>query len=547
MYQQVYDPVMQSLLLTSIFAALPLITMFVLLGGLKWSPHLSGFCSLIVAIAVAVGVYGMPLTVALNVSVYGAAFSVLPIILIIVHAIWIQNMMVKSGFFEVLRRSFGVLSEDLRIQSIIIAFCFGGLLEALAGAGTPIVVAATMLVALGMDPFKAAICALAADTAPVAFGALAVPITTLAAVTGLPFETLGAITGRQTPVIAAFIPLLLVYLVDGRRGLSQIWPAALISGVAFSVAQFVCSNYISVQLSDVVASLAGAGALIAFLHAWQPREIVPISAPDIEMAVPKSVGAAAVGDFDLAPKPQKSVFIAFLPYITIITIFTLAQFSAVQNLLNVALIKFNWPDLAILSGAGKPVGTSLALPLLSGTAPLLLIAGLLCFPFLGLTAREAGRTYVDTVRQLRLAFPTVLSVLAVAFVMNLSGQTITLGKWMAGTGHVFAFLSGAIGWLGVAITGSDNSANALFGAMQVAAAHETGLPAALLAAANGSGGVVAKMISPQSLVIGAAAVGLIGREGDIFRKCLPWSLLLMLALCLLVYLQSTPVLSWMLP
>ena len=543
MYQQVYDPIAHSLAMTSIVAGLPLLTMFVLLGGLKWSPFLSGFCSLLVAIAVAVFAYGMPLSVSLNTAVYGAAFSVLPIILIIIHAIWIQNMMVRSGYFEVLRRSFGVLSSDLRIQAIIIAFCFGALLEALAGAGTPIAIAATMLVALGMDPLKAAVCALAADTAPVAFGALAVPITTLAAVSGESFDSLGAMVGRQTPILAVLIPLVLVWIVDGRRGLKQTWPAALVSGLGFSIAQFVCSNYISVQLSDVLAALVGAGALVVFLHWWKPREIV---LPNIPLA--RSVGAAVVTEIKLAEDDsRKDVLIAFLPYVAIIIVFTLAQIGPIDKLLSVGTIRFPWPDLTIMNAAGKPVGTVLALPLLSATAPLLLFAGLVCFPVLGLSARDAARTYGDTLVQLRWAIPTVLSVLAVAFVMNYSGQTITLGRWLAATGQAFAFLSGAIGWLGVAITGSDNSSNALFGALQVAAAKETGLSSVLLAAANSAGGVLGKMISPQSLVIGAAAVGIVGQEGDIFRKCLPWSVCLMLLFCLLVFLQATPVLSWMLP
>ncbi|KAA5613938.1 L-lactate permease [Rhodovastum atsumiense] len=545
MYQQVYAPIAGSLGLSSAFAALPLVTMFVLLGGLRWSPHVAGLCSLLVAGAVAVLAYGMPLDVTLNTAAYGAAFSILPIILIVINAIWIQNMMVRSGKFEVLRRTFGVLSNDLRVQAIIIAFCFGALLEALAGAGTPIAIAAVMLVALGMDPLKAAVCALAADTAPVAFGALAVPITTLAAVTGEPFELLGAIVGRQTPVISVFVPLVLVWIVDGRRGIRQVWPAALVSGLSFGIAQFVCSNYISVQLSDVLAALVGAGMLVGFLQVWQPDETVEAQIP-LRRAQP--VGAAVASDAELARADSTGDrLLAFLPYVAIIVIFTLAQIGAVDRLLSVGLVKFPWPDLHILNGAGKPVGTMLALPLLSGTAPLLLLAGLLTAPFLGLSAGETWRAYRETLWQMRWMVPTVFFVLAVAFVMNLSGQTITLGRWLANTGHAFAFLSGAIGWIGVAITGSDNSSNALFGAMQVAAAKETGLSPALLAAANSAGGVLGKMISPQSLAIGAAAVGIIGREGDIFRASLFWSVVLTLALCLLVWLQATPVLSWMLP
>ena len=536
-YIQIADPVAHSLALSSLFALLPLLVMFVLLGGLKWSPLISGVCSLIVAMAVAVLAYGMPVGATLQSALYGAAFSVLSVIFIVINAIWIHNMMVESGYFEVVRRTFGVLSSDLRLQAILIAFCFGGLLEALAGAGTPIAIVAVMLVALGMDPLKSVVCALVADTAPVAFGALAVPVVTLAAVTGQPFNLLGAFIGRQTPVIAVVIPLVLVWVVDGRRGLKQVWPAALIAGLAFGIAQFVCSNYISVQLSDILASLVGAAALAAFLGGWKPSEIMETH--------PAASAAAEIKQ--AAHQSPRDRVIAFLPYILIVAVFVVAQFPVVARWLNVGLVRFAWPGLAIQTSGGTHVGTTLALPLLAGTATLLLFAGILAAPILRLSAGVAVQAYGKTLYQMRMFVPTVFAVLAVAFVMNFSGQAATLGTWLANTGPAFAFLSGAIGWVGVAITGSDNSSNALFGALQAAAAKATGLSPALLGAANSSGGVLGKMISPQSLVIGAAAVGITGREGDIFRACLIWSVALMLALCLLVYLQSTPVLSWMLP
>ena len=253
-YMQIADPVAHSLALSSFFALLPLLVMFVLLGGLRWSPLAAGVWALIVAMAVAVVAYGMPVGATVHSALFGAVFSILNVIFIVIDAIWIHNMLVKSGYFDVVRRTFAIVSSDLRVQAILIAFCFGGLLEALAGAGTPIAIVAVMLVALGMNPLKAVVCALVADTAPVAFGALAVPVVTLAAVTGQPFNLLGAIIGRQTPVLAVVVPFVLVWIVDGRRGLKQVWPAALIAGLAFGLAQFVCSNYISVPLSDIFAA-----------------------------------------------------------------------------------------------------------------------------------------------------------------------------------------------------------------------------------------------------------------------------------------------------
>src|SRR3954468_18224376 len=248
MYQQVYDPVGDSLGLSAIFAVLPLLTLFVLLGGLKWSAHWAALCSLAVAIVVALAVYTMPVGQALDSALLGAFFGLFPIMWIVWNAIWIYRMTEATGHFAVLRRSFGRISDDQRIQAVIIAFCFGALLEALAGFGTPVAITAVMLIALGFQPIKAASVALVANTAPVAFGAIAVPITTLSKITGLPKEDLGAMVGRQTPLLALFVPLILVGMVDGMRGVRQAWPAAVVGGLTFAIGQFVCSNYISVEL-----------------------------------------------------------------------------------------------------------------------------------------------------------------------------------------------------------------------------------------------------------------------------------------------------------
>src|SRR3954462_106026 len=272
MYKQVYDPVSGSLGITTIFAVLPLVTLFVLLGGLRMKAQWAALAALAVSMLVALIVYSMPVGQVLDSGVEGVAFGLFPIMWIVVNAIWIYNMTRESGHFAVLRRSFGRVSEDQRIQAILIAFSFGALMEALAGFGTPVAICSVMLIALGFKPIKAASVALVANTAPVAFGAIAVPITTLASVSGQPQDDLGAMVGRQTPLLALIVPLILVAMVDGRRGLRQTWPAALVAGFAFAVGQFVCSNYISVELTDIVASLLSAGALVAFLRIWQPGE-----------------------------------------------------------------------------------------------------------------------------------------------------------------------------------------------------------------------------------------------------------------------------------
>lgn len=553
MYQQVYDPVGDSLGLSAIFAVLPLITLFLLLGGLKWSAHWAALCSLAVAIVVALAVYTMPVGQALDSALLGAVFGLFPIMWIVWNAIWIYNMTEATGHFAVLRRSFGRISSDQRVQAVIIAFCFGALLEALAGFGTPVAITAVMLIALGFQPIKAAAVALVANTAPVAFGAIAIPIITLAEITGLPQEDLGAMVGRQTPVLALFVPLILVGMVDGMRGVRQAWPAAVVGGLVFALAQFACSNYISVELTDIVASLLATGAIVALLQVWQPSE--PIIGGRFQRAGPQIAGAA-VADPALESEVRRKaddhrdtkgeILGAYAPYLIIIAVFAVAQIGAIKTFLEGLGSEFGWPGLDVSNADGEAVSaTTFKFNWASAAGTLLLASGLLTMAALRVSPARALRVYARSLDQLKWATLTVAAVLSLAYVMNLSGQTITLGLWIAGAGGILAFLSSIIGWLGVAVTGSDTSSNSLFGALQVSAAKEAGLDPTLLAAANSSGGVLGKMISPQNLAIGAAAVGLGGREGELFRRVLGWSLLLLLIMCVLVYLQSTPVLSWM--
>src|SRR6478736_3515964 len=272
MYKQVLDPVGGSLFASTLFAILPIVALFVLLGGLRLKAHIASLIALGVAILVAVIVYSMPVGQALDAGLEGMAFGLFPIMWIVWNAIWIFNMTEESGHFAVLRRSFGSVSDDQRIQAVIIAFSFGALLEALAGFGTPVAITATMLVAFGFKPVKAASVALVANTAPVAFGAIAIPIVTLAGLTELPKDDLGAMVGRQTPLLAVFVPLILVGMVDGWRGIKAVWPAALVGGLTFAIGQFACSNYFSVELTDIVASLVSVAAIVAFLHVWQPGD-----------------------------------------------------------------------------------------------------------------------------------------------------------------------------------------------------------------------------------------------------------------------------------
>ncbi|MDQ6850736.1 MAG: L-lactate permease [Actinomycetota bacterium] len=568
-YRQVYDPISNSLGISSIVAALPLITLFVLLGVVRMRAWLASLIALAVALIVAVAVYSMPVGDALNSGLLGAAFGFFPIMWIVLNALWVYNLTVETGHFDVLRRSFASISDDQRIQAIIIAFCFGALLEALAGFGTPVAISAVMLIALGFRPLKAAAVALVANTAPVAFGALAVPITTLATVTKLPVDDLGAMVGRQTPLLAVFVPLALVAIVDGRRGMAQVWPAALVCGATFGVFQYLASNFWSIPLADIIASLASALAVLAFTRVWHPREGY-LESDDEEPvgrgepsrrtrgAAAENAQPVARGGTDTRVRDTRGeIFRAYAPYLIIIVVFVLAtRVSAITGVapktpgpagtgLESVTHIYNWPGLHIVSGAGKPVATTFKLNILSAAGTLLLLSGLLTMIVLRVGVGRALRSYARTLAQLKFAILTVMLVLALGFVMNEAGETTTLGLWLAGAGGLFALLSPILGWLGVAVTGSDTSSNSLFGMLQVTAAAQAHLSPTLLAAANSSGGVLGKMISPQNLAIAAAAVGLEGREGHLFRRVFGWSVAFLAFMCLLIYLQSTSVLSWM--
>ncbi len=566
MFQQDLEAVGGSLTLSALVAAVPLLTLFVLLGVVRMKAWQAGLISLAVSIVLAVAMFSMPVGQALLATSQGAVFGFFPILWIVINAIWVYNLTVASGHFDVLRRSFEKVSPDQRIQAIIIAFCFGALLEALAGFGTPVAITVVMLMALGFAPIKAATVALIANTAPVAYGALATPIVTLAAVTSgvsddprLDVDTLGAMVGRQTPILAVFVPLVLVLVVDGKRGVKQTWLPALVCGAAFGFAQFVAANFISVPLADIIAALVGALAIVLLNRVWQPSEIVTSDRDQSEAreaarsggtAAGGHAGSVATGDTEKVDDSGVEVAKAYAPYVIIIAIFSLMNLPAIKAFFAEEpwTTAFAWPGLEVLNPSGDVVATTtFTFNWLPAAGTLMIFAGLLTMLVLKVSPAQALKTYVKTYDELKWAIVTVMAVLALAYVLNLSGMTVSLGAWLAQTGTAFAVLSPILGWIGVAVTGSDTSANALFGALQVQTAAQAGLDPVLMAAGNTSGGVLGKMVSPQNLAIAAAAVGLAGKEGDIFRKVIGWSLLMLAGMCLLVYLQSTPVLDWMIP
>ena len=553
MFQQDFSPVSNSLGVSSIFAVLALVTLFVLLGGLRMAAHWASLIALGVAMIVAIAVYDMPLGQTLLSASEGATFGLFPIMWIVVTAIWVYNMTVSTGHFAVLRRSFGAISHDQRVQAVVIAFCFGALLEALAGFGTPVAISSVMLIALGFKPIKAASVALVANTAPVAFGAIAIPITTLGETTGLPADDLGSMVGRQTPFLALIVPLILIFMVDGRRGVRQTWPVAAVGGLVFAVMQFATSNYISIQLTDVLASLASTAAIVAFLRIWQPGE--PLIAEG--GAQRPAVAGASVSDpaleADIARRdrredPPADVWRAYAPYLIIIAVFAIAQIGPIKDWMAAkpGTLTFAWPGLHVTNPDGEAV-SSLVFKFnwLPAAGTLMLISGAdhRCgargASLAGLPAgrRDARPAQVgDPHRGLRAG-------------ARLRDEPVgpddharPVGR---GRGRVLRLPLAADRLAG---RGGDRLRHVVERAVRGApggAAKDAGLSAILLAAGNSSGGVLGKMISPQNLAIGAAAVGLTGQEGDLFRKVVGWSLLLVAVMCVLVYLQSKGILDWM--
>ena len=565
MFTQPLAPIAGSLALSALLAALPLILLFILLGVFKMKAWMAAVIGVATSLVVAIVGWGMPAAMALSATGEGVFYGAFPIMWILLNAIWVYQLSVITGWFDTLGSLIRSVSNDQRILAILIAFCFGALMEALAGFGAPVAISAAMLMAAGMKPMKAAIVSLLANTAPVAFGAMGAPIIALAGAVSsthpeITTQVLSQMAGRQTPFVAAIVPLVLVFLVDGWRGVRETWVVALTAGVVFGIAQFVTSNFITVEITDVVAALVTIGVVLVMLRFFKPKNSIPLA----ESAAHEA-DSAALQSGRLAHYPEvtatggRRTWGAIAPYAIIIIVFSISQIPAVKTwLLSIGQVKFPWPGLnalgadgktasTILNSAGKPVSTIFTLDHLRATGTLLLLSGIItCFVY-KVKASDAVAAYVATLKQLKFTIITVLSVLALAYVMNLSGQTASLGSALAlGLLGAFAVVSPLIGWLGVAITGSDTSSNALFGLLQVTAAEQSGISPVLMASANSSGGVMGKMISPQNLAVAAAAVGMVNKEGDIFRKVVLWSLALLAYFTVIVVLQAGP-LGWMVP
>ena len=515
MWDQVYTPVAGSLGWSAAVASLPIVVLLIALGVLRLSAWKSGLLGLLTAMLVAGIVYRMPIPLVLDATAYGAAFGLFPIAWIVFWAVALYRLTVETGQFEIIKDSVGRLTQDRRLQALLIAFAFGAFIEGAAGFGTPVAVAAAMLTGLGFPPFYAAAICLIANTAPVAFGAIGTPLVTLAGVTNLPLATLSADVGRICAPVSLFIPAYLMMVMGGWKALRAVWPAALVCGVCFAATQFLVSNYIGPYLTDILASLVTILGLVALLSLWKPQEAAqPIAATD--------------------RPPTGALLRAWSPYILLVIFVLLWGYAPFKALLDKATVVFAWPGLdgqirrlAPVVPQPAPYAAKFTLNLLSASGTSALFAMLLSAVVLRVPMGRVLAVIGGTARDLALSILTIASVLALAYVMNYSGNTATLGLALAATGALFPFFSAFLGWLGVFLTGSDTSANALFGNLQVVTANTLGLSPDLMAASNSSGGVMGKMISLQSISVAAAATGMAASdEAKLFRFTLKHSILL---------------------
>ena len=534
MFHQPLTPVGDSLPLSVLVAAIPIAVLLTLLGIVRrpaWQASLGG---LAVGLAVAVGVWGMPFGLAVDSMAAGAAFGLWPIMWLVVNALLLYNLAVVSGRFDAFRSwVLTHLPDDRRIILIVIGFCFGCLLEGISGFGTTVAIASALLITVGFPPIEALTYTLIFDTAPVAFGALGVPITTLGQVTGLSAPTLGAMVGRQLPFMAFLLPFYVIALYGGRRSVRALWPVLAVAGGSFALAQFAASNLLDYALTDVVSSLFALVVTIAFLKVWLPVH-------DPEFAVGEAGRAVSQDSRGIAP------WQGWLPWLlvsAVVILWTHFKIAAVGQQ------SIQWPGLhnrvAITLYGGKPYAAVWSFqPLTSGTA--ILVTDLIAVILLRVGARQLLDCVILTWRQSRIPVLTVALILALAYLMNYAGMTYTLGLGVASAGLLFPLLSPFLGWIAVFLSGSDTSGNALFGNLQVVAANQLGLNPVLIAATNSSGGVMGKMISPQNITTGVAVTALHGREGEVLARTFKHSIVLTLILGGLVLVQQylTP---WMIP
>lgn len=535
-WTQVINP-FDNILLSALVAILPILFIFWALIIKKMKGYQASLLTTLIALLIAILVYRMPVKLAVLSTVNGALYGLFPICWIIISAVFLFNVTVKSGQFEVIKHSMASTTSDRRMQALLIAFSFGAFLEGTAGFGAPVAITGAMLVGLGFNPLYAAGICLIANTAPVAFGAIGTPITVASQVTGLPEMAISQMVGRTLPVLSLVLPFYLIILMSGFKKAMEVFPAILVSGGSFALLQWSSSNFLGPALPDVFAGLGSIICLVIFLKFWKPKSVWRFKnepPPTINMNANYSAGA---------------ILRAWSPFILLTVIIISWGLQPVKELLNsIGQAQFEMPGLhnAIRDKKGSLLPHVFKFNYLSASGTGIFLAALISIPLVGLPLRTAVKVFGETLRQLRFPIITVASILGFAYIVNDSGITITIADALANTGAFFPFFAPMLGWLGVFVTGSDTSANALFGKLQYATATSIGVDPVVTVAANVSGGVVGKMISPQSITVAAAAGGLVGQESSLFRFTVKHSFLMLILICFIVLAQAY-VFQWLIP
>src|SRR5476651_106248 len=542
MWDQVYNP-FNNTVLSTIAAALPVVTLLVLIASNKVKAHIAAVIALIVANLVAIVIFTMPANMSLRATVLGAVTGFFPIGWIVLNVIFLYRLTVERGVFETLQTTIGGVTEDRRLQLLLIAFCFGAFFEGASGFGTPVAVTAAILMGLGFSPLAASGLSLIANTAPVAYGALGTPIAGLASVTGIDPYILGAMVGRQLPFFSLIVPFWLIWAFAGYKGMKDIWPAILVTGVSFAIPQFLVSNYVNPWFVDIVASLVSMACLIGFLKIWKPKKIW--TSPALRshddsastMAPPRPAG----------PKPTTAqVWASLMPWIivcAVLLVWGTGWFKATVN--PYATWNYPVPELHNMINKVPPVvatptkeGAVFAFTWLSYTGSGMLIAAIIAGFFMGFSPVRLVTVYARTIKICAYSLVTISAMLAIGTLTRLSGIDATLGLAFAGAGVLYPFFGTLLGWLGVALTGSDTASNILFGNLQKITSEQLGLSPILMGAANSSGGVMGKMIDAQSIVVASTATNWYGHEGTILRFVFKHSIALACLVGVLVMLQA---------
>ena len=550
-WQQIYDP-MGNIWISSAIAMIPIVFFFLALAIFRLKGSVAGTITVILALLVSLFAYQMPATMAFASLVYGFLYGLWPIAWIIIGAVFLYKISVKTGQFNIIRSSILSITEDQRLQMLLVGFAFGTFLEGAAGFGAPVAITAALLVGLGFKPLYAAGLCLIVNTAPVAFGAMGIPIIVAGQVSGVDTMEISQMVGRQLPFMVPVVLIWIMAIMDGWRGVKETWPAILVGGGSFAIAQYLTSNFVGPELPDITAAIASLVSLTILLKYWKPKHIFRFSQEDGQDDA--NLVASQQQTYSLAQIAKAwSPFMILTAMVTIWSVKPFKDLFTKDGALHDLVISIKVPYLHQLVQKMPPVVPEIKdydaifkFDWFSATGTAIFIAAVITIIFLKMKPKDAVTTFGETINELKVPIYSIGMVLAFAFIANYSGMSATLALALAHTGQAFTFFSPFLGWIGVFLTGSDTSANALFAALQATTAQQIGVPEVLLVAANTSGGVTGKMISPQSIAIACAAVGLVGKESDLFRFTVKHSIVFTIMMGIIITLQAY-VFPWMIP